>query len=351
MFTVIFTHTDLDGVASASLYIALSKEEPQKYRILFMQPRDLGTNLKFIIRKSRNVHKIVIMDLAPNEDTFESIYKSLEILSKEIEIEWFDHHLWDGVWLEKISTLSDRVKLYVDRAKCTCGLVCEYFSNLYCSNNRKSPELEYARNLAEIVCDVDLWRFNRWESAFLYRYADFRRDSIWKQKVLRHILSKIRNRDVVVDEEIVKYVEMFVDKEFRELNLVNRKQVCYRIDNVSICMYMKQSDVVSSSIIGNYILSRGADIAIIIHRDLKALSFRSKKCNVQILAKAFGGGGHEKASGAPLKMNSIQRSILRIFSGFPFLQDHISRLIMKYLFKLLSKKIPLVKDACTEKYI
>jgi len=127
------------------------------------------------------------------------------------------------------------------------------------------------------------------------------------------VFKTIRNYLEGSIDDLIRYIEDFVtqymDIELKVLSMLRSNIAEYDVDGVKVCIYVKERHVPSSSIIGNVMLG-SCDIAIIVHESFKSISFRSKKCDVRELAKAFNGGGHPRAAGAPFSTSALHK-ILR----------------------------------------
>jgi oligoribonuclease NrnB/cAMP/cGMP phosphodiesterase (DHH superfamily) len=87
---LVITHTDIDGVGSASLYIYLQGSPP--VGILFSEPYTLNNVLPRSLKY--DVDRIAIMDLGMNPMVMDQIFSALEeITSRGIVVEWYDHHV------------------------------------------------------------------------------------------------------------------------------------------------------------------------------------------------------------------------------------------------------------------
>lgn len=287
---IVITHRDLDGIAGAALYTYCKKLSADQYKVVYVEPSDL---LKVIRKYYKKGRRYVIIDIGINSGVYDEL-KDLDLSSTTIE--WYDHHVWDEAWVRTIKSKS--ILLHIDRSTCATGVV----ANEACSE-QKSDRI---RELVEIVCGVDLWKFNRYESAFLFRYVDMRNDNSWRNNVLKVLREYLEQKL----SDIITYVEdcvsRYVDEEVRVLSSLANQVSKEIIEGVKLCIYVKSNNVPSSSIIGNTLLSE-CDIAIIVHESLKSVSFRSSKCNVREIAKVLGGGGHPRASGARLDMPAIYR--------------------------------------------
>lgn len=308
----IFTHTDLDGIVGAALYLYCSNLKITDANIIFIEPSQI---YKYIESKHlRNIDKVVLIDLGLNPN-FYNVLADIDL--RDIEIEWYDHHIWERDWIDKLSARG--IKLFIDTKTCASGIIVKTL----CNNNTKAIEF------ADIVCDIDLWLFRRWESNFLYRYVEIEDKNSWRHKTLNAFLRTLKDIDLEwLIENSERYVEEYVDKELNMLSKLCSKICKVKINGIDIAIYTKHHRIPGTSIIGNFVLNRcKSDIAVIINEELKSISFRSIRCNVRDIAKMLGGGGHIHASGAPLNIDMFQKILFRLSR----------KLLVKYIISKLKK--------------
>ncbi len=332
MVLCILTHVDADAVVAATLYLACRGISLRDAEVKFITPRDLPKALFECIDKCSSV---AIMDLGINAATLEGILKAIsELRSKGTEIEWYDHHVWDTEWIEKVMNMG--VKLFIDRSTCAAGLV----SRALC----RDEECKY---LAEVACSVDLWKFDLWEAPFLYRVVEwYASKGLWKELVAKFIEYGCNVKRIIERER--KTIEELVDIELSAISKALSKVLVIEIGSAKICLYAKDESEksVSTSLLGNAMINRnGCSIAAVIRRDLKSISFRSSVCDVRELAKHLGGGGHPRAAGAPLSMNSIVRATLLILAKIGAKSIYKS-IVHRIVAAKLAKAADVIKHCC-----
>jgi oligoribonuclease NrnB/cAMP/cGMP phosphodiesterase (DHH superfamily) len=286
---IVVTHRDLDGIAGASLYVYCRKLTEDKLKLVFIEPSDL---LKILRRYYKLGRHFVIIDVGLNNDAYNEL-KDIDLSG--VHIEWYDHHVWDQEW---VNVLREKgVYLNIDRSTCATGVVAK---NVCIEDQNK------VKQLIDIVCDADLWRFNRYESTFLFRYTDLGNSGSWRIKVFNTIKAFLEGvvEDIVstIEEDVSRYV----DEELKVLSEMRNEIIQKVVDGMKVCIYFKKRSIPSTSIIGNAMLSI-CDIAIVVHESLRSLSFRSRRCNVREIAKLFNGGGHPRAAGAPLEIPLVYK--------------------------------------------
>lgn len=312
---VIITHKDLDGVAGAALYIYCKNIDKDTYKVVFIEPNNFMSTFRKYYKKGRNY---VVIDIGLNDKVYHEL-KQIDLSS--VHIEWYDHHVWESEWIEMLRTKN--IEINLDRKFCATGVVAEHVC-------KKTTDI--VKNFVESVCSADLWKFDRYESTFLFRYSDMYSSKQWYQNLLELFLTYLRSEisDLIkyIEDEVAKYV----DEELEVLSSLNKKIVKINLNTISLCIYVKTKHIPSSSIIGNTILSK-CDIAIIINESLKSISFRSSKCNVREIAKLFNGGGHLRAAGASLTIPPIYKILKITGIGNNLVKDIIVNEVLKKISK------------------
>lgn len=325
----IVTHVDADAVASAALYIACSSVDLDNVRALFVAPRELPKALESVAVSGCS--KIVVSDLAPNPSNFGHILGiAKEIISKGIDVEWYDHHVWENEWIRALADVG--VKIVVDRSTCAAGVVSKYV----CRN--------VLEDLARVACSVDLWKFDDWRAPYFYRIVEkFSTEGKWFELV-RELVEKgleyvLRDCEGVV-EEVVSQELALISRSLKKVEVLN-------LGDVNVCVYVKDSGerVVSTSLMCNAMIGRGlCDIAVVVRQDLRSVSLRSRRCNVREIAKALGGGGHPRAAGAPFPRG--WRRLLAVMARSLGMKDLSRKLASKVIIGKLLELRGLVRDVC-----
>ncbi len=303
---VIVTHTDIDGVAGAALYVYKAGISPS--RVLFAEPY----NLVDVLKNAGIVEeKLVIIDLGVNPPTLSGLIDELKtITSRGAFVEWYDHHVWSDEWTALMRGLG--VRLYVDTSTCSTGVVAKHSPRL-----TKVDEV-FLAELASGVCGADLWKFDHWLSPWLLRLIPRRGGDSWRIHVLNTL-----SKGVLWSDEFTRYVSSRAEWELKAysefINSVRLVESC----NLKIA-YIREPRV-NSSLAASIVLGRrGADIAVIIGSDGK-LSFRSEGFDVRMLAAKLGGGGHVYASGAKIQVPITVR--LKSFFNKEALMDYVHRVV------------------------
>jgi oligoribonuclease NrnB/cAMP/cGMP phosphodiesterase (DHH superfamily) len=316
----IITHTDMDGVGAAALYIYLFGEKPAK--IYFTEPYLLYKTMRHILRriKGRNISKIVLMDLGFNVATMNELIRYIrEIRSRNIDIEWYDHHIWDQEWKKLLKNVG--VKIYVDRSTCAVGIIAKY-----APRRNKNVDLNFIEELVKGVCAGDLWRFDHWRGPWFLRLVKRRDDNNWRL----HVLDEISKGNIWKEEFTEKVIERF-DKELKSYNIIDKTIVYKDVNGIRIAV-AKSIPEIENSFAAAYVMGRvDAEIAATVTNDGK-VSLRSRSVNIREIAKIFGGGGHPRASGFKIKIPFTIR--LKAFLGDKTI---VQNYILEKIIEVISK--------------
>ncbi len=281
----IVTHTDMDGVGSAALYIYLQGKRPIK--IIFAEPYNLDRALPKI--PLRNTGKVVFMDLGMNPNFYNKVVEKLEkMINEGISVEWYDHHVWNDEWLSELKDIG--VNINVDRSTCATGVVAKY------APRRNNIDREFIEELVAGVCAGDLWLFNHWRGPWYLRLVRRRESNSWRLRVIDTI-----SKGILWCDEFTENIVDKLEKELKAYNEVVDKVLVRNINSVRVA-YVPAHDLVDTSFIAALAMGRtGAEVVVVASRDGK-LSFRSRGYNVRELAVKLGGGGHPRASGAKIRI-------------------------------------------------
>ncbi|MGB9827769.1 MAG: DHH family phosphoesterase [Thermosphaera sp.] len=311
MKNLLITHTDMDGAASAGLY--LYSTGISEYKVLYTEPYMMNEALKRVVADPPK--KIAVFDIGVNPGVFSRVLEIITSLTaKGVEIEWFDHHVWEDEWAESLR--QHGVNLFIDRETCGVGVVAKY-----ALSGKHDADLDFLENLVNGVCGGDLWRFDHWLSPFYIRLVRRRDPVSWKNIVVKTISSGIY-WDKVFEEKVLEEFETEL-QELSELS-VNMAFEVFEANGFKIGVVQVKEDV-ENSFLASLALSRaGLDVAVIVSRDGK-LSLRSRDVNVRDLAVALNGGGHLRASGAKIQVPFTVKMLTAI--SRKFLVEYVADLI------------------------
>jgi oligoribonuclease NrnB/cAMP/cGMP phosphodiesterase (DHH superfamily) len=308
---VLVTHTDLDGIGSAAVYIRLGLKG-KNYRVVFAEPEELPEILEDLWdRYGGFLEKLSIMDLAPNPNNVDRILVILRTFRESgARIEWFDHHEWDR---EIITMISSVAEVRIDKGTCATGVTASSFEE-------RDP---YIASLVSAICSLDLWSFHDPLSPWLGRLSTYRRDNLWRTILLEMLVKSSTLEEVVTWGR--KYIERVIDRELYLYNYYRKRVRVAHADGVKIASIVKKHREISTSHLAHYILSISiSDIALIINPS-GPLSLRSRKCDVRIIAIKLGGGGHKPAAGAFIRAPLLHRILYRLGLEEPLHRYVLSR--------------------------
>jgi oligoribonuclease NrnB/cAMP/cGMP phosphodiesterase (DHH superfamily) len=297
----VITHTDLDGVGSAAVYLRLSGVARDFASIIFAEPYNLHEVLSSLVGNVGDGDTIVLADLSPNKSNFREILEAVNKLrSSGAAIEWYDHHVWDPDYIDALRKLG--VRIYVDRTTCATGVVAKYHPS-------KDRADETTSRIVKAVCAADLWIWDDPLAPKLFRVAGNRRDEEWKNRLAWKL-----SAGILWDNELQAKLEEYVNKEL--IGASKALESVAKVGRQGKCLVvaaLKDEGPPSNSIIGALLLSRfNADIAVVVRRN-GAISLRSRAVDVQVVARALGGGGHPRASGAKVRIPLLVK-LLSLFS-------------------------------------
>lgn len=300
----VVTHTDLDGIGSAAVYLRMARRRPgREATIAFTEPYELHNLLSDLSKYMESGDLLVVTDLGLNEDTRRPIAEIIaDIVGKGVRVEWYDHHVWEEDDIKSLAKLG--AAIHVDRSTCATGVVAKYAPAKW----RVSLD-EFTLELVDAVCSADLWRWNNSLSPKLFRAAGSREASNeWRLKILEKFLE-----GVIWDDELERKLEDYVNEELKNMTSILATVYVANSKGVKIAVAYKENGPPANSIVGALLLSRfKADIAVIM-RPNGGLSLRSRRVNVQRIASKLGGGGHPRAAGARIELPLWVR-ILRVLT-------------------------------------
>ena len=301
----IFTHADLDGIASAAIYIKVLKGmiENANFKVHFTEPHKLANSLKESINLDSPPQAIAIMDLGLNRDTAEKVVVVLKELKRSrVSIEWYDHHVWDPSWIDALRSIG--VELYLDRSTCAAGVVANslFKRKPIADDEVKACVLE----LVSLTCSVDLWLWEHPISPFIYRIVGAYRGS--RGDAFRRMLIEELSSCRLWRDDYNDVLQRAVDAELRGFERELKKSRTLMLDrSVKAVFVVKDPGPPHTSLLASYLMSKlSADVAIIVRPD-GSVSFRSRGTNVREIAVCMGGGGHNSASGARVEFPLLIR--------------------------------------------
>ncbi len=300
----ILTHTDLDGVSAAAIFLRLTGARlGVDARLEFTEPYKLHKSLRSIARSASPGEYILISDIGANPSIFDEVVSLLRTaIERGARVAWFDHHRWENAWLEKLRELG--VHVFVEHDTCGAGVVA-----------RRAPSVlggqvdGYVEELVRATCAADIWLWDHPAAPKLYRVVDWKRGRAgdrWRRRLVEKFASASSLDELLHDEEVWNALIDYVNRELRNYSEAVRYVEVVEAAGCRAVVALKRSGPPSRSFLARTLAARyQADLVVVIHK--RGLSFRSETVNVQMLAKYLGGGGHLRAAGAPLRLPLLWR--------------------------------------------
>lgn len=312
MVHAIVTHTDIDGVAAASVYLYLLNKP--EYRLFFTEPFLLHRALNKVT--SAYYERVAIIDLGINPVIYNRVLDYISLLRNyNIPISWYDHHVWNKEWIEDLSKMG--VEVYVDKSTCATGVVAKYIRP-----TRTILNEEYIREIVNGVCAGDLWKFDHWLGSYYIRLIRRKDKDSWRKYVIG-VLADGKTWSSEFESKVVEHLEKELQIYSSNMSFVEK-----HVDGLKIIVTEGCEDL-ENSFLASYIIGRySADIAVIVSTDGK-LSFRSREYDVREIALKLGGGGHVYAAGAKINIPWWIRLLSRVHG----------KALMVYVAELVARSI------------
>ena len=315
-YTFVVTHTDLDGAASAALYLAIAGLTVNDAAVYFAEPYNLDETLREVAEHAEDGDVAAVMDLGLNRGRMRLVEEAVASLARAgVKVEWYDHHVWSPE--ERARITGAGAVLYVDTSTCAAGVVARYAPR---ERGRSPPP--WAEDLVRATCSADLWRWDHPLSPKLFRVMGRSDEESWRLKVVDKL-----SRGILWDEELEARLEEYVNAELEGYGRVLATLYTLESRGCRVAAVYKKEGPPSNSMIGSTLLSRlDADIAVIA-RTNGAISLRSRRVNVQKVAAALGGGGHPAAAGAKVPV-PLHVRLLRLITPRAYTR-YIARLVLR----------------------
>lgn len=310
MKSVLITHNDFDGVVCAVLF-------KSAYPDATYYLEDYGTvdeRIKQVLDEEPDV--LYITDISPCD---EAVLKALDIfyfnVEKEFALVLLDHH----------KTAIKRLEQYpwavASIHQCGARMLFSHFAHVGLpplANTNRSLFADYSE-LVYHANDYDLWHHESPHSSVL-------NSLVYVLGQERFINRFLENPSVGLTETEKLMLEIEAEKQEQYIREAAKNAVFYpelkRFGGPVVAVVFAEKYI---SQLGEFLLNMDmspnskADIAAIVNAQKGTVSLRSKTWDVSIIAKACGGGGHEKAAGFELKgywlSNNVARMVLDAVPG------------------------------------
>lgn len=302
MKTLLLTHkADPDGISP----IIFLKMLGTNFDYILLNANDIIPKVQEIINNKSylNYDEIIITDLTLDKSTCDLIMNT----GNSQRFKLFDHHAFNLVANDypfgtAISTNSEGIN------ECATSLLYKYLANAYPTIFDKPSVREYT----ELVRLSDTW--------------DWAKTNNLQAKKLNDL------HDILGRDNYIEYYSKFL-KENNEFFFTKEQEYLLEIEQGRIQRYLEETEKTmfhatiqgkkcgivfaeqNRSLLGNYLASKYSyciDFVVIINMQ-QGISFRCNKdeINVAEIASIYGGGGHVKASGAPMD-NSLKKEVIKL---------------------------------------
>jgi len=303
MKTLILTHkADIDGF-SPVIFLKLIRDDMDA---IFLNANDINPKVKEIIKNQsyKKYDEIYITDLTLDKASCELIMSTGE----DYKFHTFDHHAFDLVANDypfgcAISKNEDGIN------ECATSLFYKYLCKHYPDTFDNNSMREYA----ELVRQNDTWDWALTNNLEAKNLSD-----------MHNILGK---------DNYIKTYYNFLKNNKEKFYYTDDQKMLLEVEQDRIQRYLEETEKtmfhatlagkrcgivfaeMHRSILGNYLVNKYShliDYVVIINMQ-QGLSFRSRTedVNVAEIASVYGGGGHFKASGAPMD-NSLKKEVIKL---------------------------------------
>ncbi|MCX8168732.1 MAG: DHH family phosphoesterase [Candidatus Methanomethylicia archaeon] len=314
MKSLILTHKDVDGIASAAiifrylqLKVGLSKEE---INIIFTGPSNLPKELDKVVNLS-NI-RLYISDISMNISSAGEIKGKLKkIREKGNEIYWIDHHEWRN---EDVKDINQIVNLLMIN-KSTSAARIAYEKLMF--------DDEISRKICMYADDIDTLT-DKFNESFVIRALSFR--DKWRKKLFEKFI-----KGIFWDDEIASETKNIWKKTEKDLAKTLNKTKIYNTKNGLRFGFIDLRGVKTpKSWLAKKIAEKNNLDFTIVWRSNNSISAyigdKSKNINLLKIAEKFGGGGHVFACGFRVKI-SLKSKIMNSLSFKKLIPNEIKKVI------------------------
>ncbi len=241
-------------------------------------------------------NNIYIVDLTVPENIYVKINNS--IYKEKFKV--FDHHRTHMYALNNIYVT-------LDINECGTSLFYKYLSKKYKFRKNTKKYIEHVKNI-----DLWLWKEKNDPLAkqlsdlfYIYgktKYIEEMYKKLKKRKKFK--LSKIENTILKIEQE---KIDRYILKKEKDMIIINYQN--YKAGIIFNELYKSE--------LGNQLSINNPDLDFIIMINLSGgISLRTNKdIDLSLIASTLGGGGHKKASGAPIPLEYKENLINELFKG------------------------------------
>ena len=307
MKTLLITHkSDPDGI-SPIIFLKLFRENID---FMLLNANEINIKIAEIINSKtyNNYDEIIITDLTLDKKSCEMIMNT----NKSEIFHVFDHHAFNLVANDypfgtAISTNSEGIN------ECATSLFYKYLKKTH-------PEIfdnDGLEKYAELIRLSDTWDWAKTNNQDAKKLNDLF-DILGKENYINYFVEFFKNNKTFFFTEEQNYLlKIESDRIQRYLEETERTMFHATLAGKKCGIVFAEQN---RSLLGNYLAQKYAhtiDYVVIINMQ-QGISFRSIKdeINVAEIASIYGGGGHFKASGAPMD-NILKKEIIKsIFNDY-----------------------------------
>lgn len=301
MRTLILSHkADIDGL-SPVIFLKMIRDNLD---VCLLNANDINPKITEIIKNKSYLQydEIFVTDLTLDKETCELIMST----GYSERFHSFDHHAYNLVsnnypFGVAISTNDDGVN------ECGTSLFYKYL----CKQYPETFEKESIKDYTELVRLNDTWDWAKTNNKEATKLSDLL-SILGRDEFIETYYNFLKNNDTFYFTPNQEYILAIEEKRIQRYMEETEKTMFHATlcDHPCGIVFAEQH----RSLLGNYLAEKYAyclDYIIIINMQ-QGISFRCFKSNIDVskIATIYGGGGHVKASGAPMD-NSLKREIIK----------------------------------------
>lgn len=293
MKSLLYTHTDLDGVGS-SVLATLSATMESEWDIKFLDNSQVADTVSelFVSGEFEKYDRIILADLPVTMATAETLYH----LSIFRDVRLLDHHKTTLPVAEKYPEWATVV--VEDEGILQCGT--SLFYKEFCQDIRS----EILDTFVEAVRAWDTWTWQADGNELAEKLQLLHLNSLSSIKFANMMASNLRD-DVIIsnrNEVIIDHAKM---EECKYLENMKNKWFEFEYEGNKFAAVLAGR---YSSKLGNIISKEHPEYVGVVMLTEHGLSFRTARTDfdVSAVAKSLGGGGHQQAAGASFNSDGMK---------------------------------------------
>lgn len=303
MKTLVISHkADIDGL-SPVIFLKLIRDNVD---VCLLNSNDIIPKVKELTSSKEYLKydEIFITDLTLDRHACELIMQTGEYK----KFHTFDHHIFNLVANEyPFGTAISTNEMGVN--ECATSLLYKYLVHTY----PESFDLYAIAEYTELVRLSDTWDWKKTNKEDAQNLAELL-NILGRQKYIEFFVNYLKdnNNHFEFANEHKYLIEIEKDRIQRYIEDTEKTMFHATINGQKCGIVFAEN---YRSLLGNYLCEKykhAIDYVIMINMQ-QGISFRAQKPDVSVLdvAKIYGGGGHEKASGAPMD-NSLKKEVLKL---------------------------------------